>query len=215
MGQVARRARTSDPLARGPLPRWISSGAPRSRGKARTARGQAIVEFALMFPLILFLVLGATDVSTLLDDHLDIVYAARSAARVGSVLGQAPATDCAVIGAIRAALSTNRNLTVNQIIIYKAASDGSIIGSNKDVYAGSAVCNPNATISPAAISVGWPPSVRNNTPIQEDSIGVEIDYTYSFQLDLLGMGTFSAADSAVMPIEVVIGTPVPPSGIGV
>jgi hypothetical protein len=82
------------------------------------------------------------------------------------------------------------------------------------VYAGSAVCNPDATISPPASSLGWPPSQRSVTPMFEDSIGVELDYAYTFQLNLLGLGQLSIADHAVMPLEVVIGTPVPPSGVG-
>jgi hypothetical protein len=178
------------------------------------SRGQALAEFALIFPLIMLLVLGATDVATLLDDHLDVVYTARSAARIGSILGTAPATDCAIIGAIRASLSTNRYLQVSRIVIYDAGPDGFPIGSNEDVYAGSAVCNSDATISPSAMSLGWPPGQRSTKPLYEDSIGVEIDYTYTFQLDLLGIGQFSSADRAVMPLEVVIGTPIPPSGVG-
>ncbi|MFI5278130.1 MAG: TadE/TadG family type IV pilus assembly protein, partial [Ktedonobacterales bacterium] len=59
----------------------------------RKQRGQALIEFALIiFPLLLLLVVGSTDISTLLDDHLDVVYAARAGARIGSVIGNyAPA----------------------------------------------------------------------------------------------------------------------------
>jgi hypothetical protein len=191
----------------------MARGVTPSRRRGAT-RGQAIVEFALFFPVILFLVLGSTDVATLLDDHLDIVYAARAAARVGSILGTAPASDCAIIGTIRAALSSNRNLQPQRIVIYHANADGTPIGTDEDVYQGSAVCNPDTTITPVAISTGWPPGLRSTTPLFEDSIGVEIDYAYTFQLDLLGMGQFTSADHAVMPLEVVIGTPIPPSGVG-
>jgi hypothetical protein len=111
-------------------------------------------------------------------------------------------------------MSNNRNLQVQRIVIYQAGADGAPIGANKDVYQGSSVCNADTTISPAATSLGWPPAQRSTRPLFEDSIGVEIDYAYSFQIDLLGMGQFTSADHAVMPLEVVIGTPVPPSGVG-
>jgi Flp pilus assembly protein TadG len=190
----------------------VGSSARRSR---RAQRGQALVEFALIFPVILLLVVGATDVSTLLDNHLDAVYAARAGARIGSVLGTAPATDCAIIGAIRASLSSTRNLQLQRIVIYDADANGNPIGSESDIYTGSAVCNSvTETISPSATSLGWPPSQRSVTPMFEDSIGVELDYTYTFQLNLIGLGQLSIADHAVMPLEVVIGTPVPPSGVG-
>ncbi len=184
------------------------------RGKRRASHGQALVEFAMIFPLIMLLVLGASDVATLLDNHLDVVYTARTAARIGSILGTAPATDCAIIGAIRAAMSSVRNVQVNRIVIYQAGADGLPIGTNRDVYQGATVCNADGTTSPGATNLGWPPGQRSTTPLFEDSIGVEIDYAYTFQLDLLGMGQFTSADRAVMPLEVVIGTPVAPSGSG-
>jgi len=195
----------------------LLSGGASGYGRRRTARrrgaarGQALVEFALIFPLIMFLVVGATDVSTLLDNHLDVVYAARTGARVGSILGTAPASDCAIIGAIRAAISPVRGLQLTRIDIYQANASGLPNGTNQDIYAGNSVCNPDTSITPGAQSVGWPPSVRNTSPITEDSIGVELDFNYTFQFNLLGIGTFSAADRAVMPMEVVIGTPVAPS----
>lgn len=173
-----------------------------------------MVEFVMIFPLVMLLVLGASDVATLLDNHLDVVYTARTAARMGSILGTAPATDCAIIGAIRAAMSSVRNVQVNRIVIYKAGADGMPIGANEDTYQGSTVCNADGTTSPSATSLGWPPGQRSTTPLFEDSIGVELDYSYTFQLDLLGMGQFTSADRAVMPLEVVIGTPVAPSGVG-
>jgi Flp pilus assembly protein TadG len=196
---------------RRPGSRWVGASAYRSR---RAQRGQALVEFALIFPVILLLVVGATDVSTLLDNHLDAVYAARAGARIGSILGTAPATDCAIIGAVRASLSATRNLQLQRIVIYDASATGAPIGSESDVYAGSAVCNSDATISPPATSLGWPPSQRSVTPMFEDSIGVELDYAYTSRLGSLGLGQLTFADHAVMPLEVVIGTPVPTSGVG-
>jgi TadE-like protein len=191
---------------------WTSqhgSPARRSSRGRRASRGQAIIEFTLIFPLVMFLVVGATDVSTLLNDHLDVVYAARTAARVGSILGTAPASDCAIIGAVQAALSPVRDVQLNRVDIYQAGANGLPNGTNQDIYYGNSICDSTATIVPSAQSIGWPPSVRNTNPITEDSIGVELDFTYTYQFDLLGMGTFSASDRAVMPMEVVIGSPIP------
>ena len=42
-----------------------------------------------------------------------------------------------------------------------------------------------------------------NTPYQEDSVGVEVDYSYAFQFPLLGGGTFLSSDYTVMPINPV------------
>jgi hypothetical protein len=183
------------------------------RQRPRAARGQALVETALFFTILVLLVAGATDISSLLNDHLNLVYAARAGARTGSILGNQTVSDCAAIGAIQAALTGEPNLTVTQITIYKAGADGLPSGTTKNVYAGNAKCitsNGTSSIQPAALSTGWPPSARSNQPFYEDSLGVQIDYTYTFQFQLLGSGTFSSSDRAIMPIEVVgIASPVP------
>ncbi len=196
----------------------------RPQRKRRVSRGQALVEFALFVPLFFFMLIGATDISTLLNNHLDVVYAARAGARVGSVIGQfspaAPAqytADCAIIGAVQAALSNSRGVNVKQIAIYQANASGQPVSASlQDIYPGNAVCNSDGTISPAATQTGWPPSVRSTTPFQEDSLGVAISYSYTYQFNPLGdqftpsgNGVFSATDYSVMPIEIVIGTPQP------
>ncbi len=195
------------------LPRHLAS---RSR---RKSRGQALVEFALFVPLLMLIVIGATDISTLLDDHLDVVFAARAGARVGSVIGSyspasAPYTaDCAVVGAVRAALASTRNVTVTQIAIYKSAANGDYSSTlPQDVYPGNATCQANGMPSPSATKTTWTPSARSATPFIEDSIGVAITYTYTFQFNPLGGGTIGPlTDSAVMPIEIVVtpSTPTP------
>jgi Flp pilus assembly protein TadG len=195
---------------------------------SRVSRGQALVEFALIiFPLMLFMVVGATDISTLLDDHLDVVYAARAGARVGSVIGNlspagAPYTaDCAVIGAVQSALSSARNVTVSQIAIYDATSvsDGEYsAGLPQDDYPGNTICNANGTTTPGPTSATWvpngsngpnPPPTRNNTPFSEDSLGVAITYSYTYDFNLVNLPTFSVTDWAVMPIEIVVNPTLP------
>lgn len=195
---------------------------------SRVSRGQALVEFALIiFPLMLFMVVGATDISTLLDDHLDVVYAARAGARVGSVIGNAspsgaPYTaDCAIIGAVQAALSSTRNVTVSQIAIYDATSttDGEYsAGLPQDIYPGNTICNANGTTTPGPTSATWvpngsngpnPPPTRSNTPFFEDSLGVAITYSYTYSFNLVNLPSFTVTDWAVMPIEIVVNPSLP------
>lgn len=194
---------------------------------SRASRGQAMVEFALIiFPLMLFMVVGATDISTLLDDHLDVVYAARAGARVGSVIGNfspagAPYTaDCAVIGAVQSALSSARNVQVSQIAIYKADTAGNPTGAYsaglpQDVYPGNTICNANGTTTPGPTSATWAPNGlndgtgRSNVPFSEDSVGVAITYSYTYSFNLVNLPTFSVTDWAVMPIEIVVSPTLP------
>ncbi len=185
----------------------------RGRKHPRAARGQALVETALFFTILVLLVASAADISSLLNDHLNIVYAARAGARTGSILGNQNIADCAAIGAVQVALAGEPNLTITQITIYKAGANALPSGTNKNVYRGNAKCvtsNGTPTIQPAALSIGWAPSARSNQPFYEDSIGVQIDSTHTFQFRLLGSGTFNSSDRAIMPIEVVgTASPVP------
>lgn len=189
----------------------------RSRRRRSVSRGQALVEFALFVPLMMTLVVGATDISTLLDDHLNVVYASRAGARVGSVIGNySPPSpgqytaDCAIIGAVQSALASTRNVQITQIAIYQAGTTGVYsAGLPQDIYAGNAVCNADGTVTPPASQATWPPIVRSNTPFFEDSIGVAITYNYSYDFNLLNIPTPTVTDWAVMPIEIVVNPTVP------
>jgi Flp pilus assembly protein TadG len=142
---------------------------------SRVSRGQALVEFCFIVPILFLMVVGSTSISTLLDDHLNILYAVRSAARVGSTLGQAGNADCAIIGALDAALANDHNINVSLITIYQVKdSNGVLSVGGYDSYPGNAVCTSAGAVSPGYITLGWPPASRSNTPFSEDSIGVQI-----------------------------------------
>lgn len=174
------------------------------RRRSRVSRGQAFIEFALLWPVLFLMLAGSTSISILLEDHLNIVYALRSAARVGSTLGQSTNADCAIIGALDAALANDHNINVQQITIYKAQSDGLPDPTDKDVYLGNTICDSSGNITPGATSAGWEPGDRNNQPFVEDSIGVQIQYTYNINYNYLGISFPAITDQAVMPIEVVV-----------
>jgi len=189
----------------------------------RMQRGQALLEFAMFFLFLTYLLAGTTNIGGLLNDHISVEYATRQGARTGAVLGNQGgasglAADCAIIGAIDAALVGMPSVTLNQITIYKAGADGQPIDSTTwDVYAGNSTCTVSGsvdTISPGVLNNpptgGWPPASRQNQPFQEDSLGVRVDYTYTFNFPLLPGGTFTASDYAVMPIDpVAIPSPQP------
>lgn len=193
-------------------------------------QGQALIEFSLFFLFLVTLTAGIVDIGGLLNDHISLEYAARQGARTGSVLGNQGSADCAVIGAVDAAVSNMPNLKLTGIKIYQSGNNGKTDGKEDDYPAGaycqvtngvpcivissSGTCNGNNgnCQAPPATVCGYPPANRNNTPYTEDSIGVEVDYTYTFRFDfaLLVTGTFSATDYAVMPINpVAIPSPVP------
>jgi Flp pilus assembly protein TadG len=190
----------------------MSRAADKPRGRRRES-GQALLEFALFFVLILFMIAGVVDVGGLLNDHVSIEYATRQAARTGAVLGNQQTSDCAIISAVNASLSSVANVTITQIMIYDAESDGLPQGlSTESIYTGDLSCTifgNTPTLSESAIPDNYPPSSRDDNAYTEDSLGVQVNYSYTFQFPLLGNGVFQATDYTVMPINpVVLPTPI-------
>ena len=76
----------------------MTAGAPRSTGfqRRRTARdrGQSLVEFALIFPIIVLLVAGFVEIGRAVFAYNTIANAARQAARVATVNQLTAVTDC-------------------------------------------------------------------------------------------------------------------------
>jgi Flp pilus assembly protein TadG len=190
----------------------MSGAAGSLRGRRRES-GQALLEFALFVTLILFMIAGVVDVGGLLNDHVSIEYATRQAARTGAVLGNQPTADCAIISAVNASLSGVANVTITQIMIYDAGADGLPQGAaSETVYAGDPTCTivgNTPTLSEVASPDNYPPSSRDDNAYTEDSVGVQVNYSYTFQFPLLGSGTFQTFDYTVMPINpVVLPTPI-------
>ena len=173
-------------------------------GKYHRQRGQALIEFAILLSFVLFPIFaGAVDLGSLLDSNLGIVYATRQAARTGAEEDQDPGADCAVLGAIYAATQNLSLVTVTQIIIYQSDSNGNSTG-NQQVYTGNPGC-PNPASPPAAAGgSNWPSSSRQDTPPNEDALGVEIDYSYTWQTGFIAIGTFQGSDRTVMKLNPVV-----------
>ncbi|MGO8949163.1 MAG: TadE/TadG family type IV pilus assembly protein [Ktedonobacterales bacterium] len=206
-----------------PVGRWVAvarMGTKRTAGaegrvgprSKRGERGQALLEFASFLVIILILVAGVVDVGGLLTGHVSIEYATRQAARTGAVLGNQPDADCAIVSAVNAALSSAANVTVTQIMIYNAGPDGQPTAGSESIYAGDPTCTfvlGVPTLSETANPDGYPPSSRNDTPYFEDSLGVQVSYTYAFQFPFVGNGVFQSSDYTVMPINpIVLPTPI-------
>lgn len=217
-------------MRRTALSRWYIRAKRGQRGslgarRRRRSRGQALLEFSMFVLTMIYLTAGVADVGGLLDDHISLEYAVRQGARTGSVLGNQSNADCAIIDSIDAAVTNMPNLTITEVQIYDAGTNGQILNSSGGVplvddYKGnSPYCTVSVSggttttiIAPAATTLNYPPANRNNQPFNEDSIGVKVSYSYQIQFSFAGFfsGSFNAYDYAVMPINpIAIPSPVP------
>jgi hypothetical protein len=188
----------------------LPSKQPAQRPRGRQ-RGQGLVEFALVVPIFLLLLLSMVDFGFAFYTSLTIEYATREGARVGAALASGTTATCAdtdkyIIAAVERVLDSagirvdvdpSGGGGVQRIRIYKAnttnGGDTLGIGNQWNYSAGAGPLVPNYTpatrLDFSETSHGWdscPPS-RVNTIANPDSLGVSITYNYAYMTPLAGI----------------------------
>jgi Flp pilus assembly protein TadG len=98
---------------------------PRAAGRSlrfrrREQRGAAMVEFALILPLVLLLTFGAIDFGFAFSDAAGIKSATRSGARIGSALSKQTGQLQSIVAAVNASIGNSVRAQATDIIIYTA-----------------------------------------------------------------------------------------------
>lgn len=187
-------------------------------------RGQGLLEFAIILPFLLFLILGAIEFGFVFQSEISLEYASREGARLGSALvnGGAPlgcgiggspnrlSVDPRIIQAVdRVLTSTGSPLNVSQVTeirIFKATASGGEVPGLVNVWRPTPGAGPVLDGRPLDFSqatVGWNACTR--TWIQAaDSIGVQVGYRYRMQtpfLALAGWNTLTMHDRTIMAMN--------------
>lgn len=190
--------------------------------------GQGIVEFALLTPVFMMILMAILEFGMAFDHAISIVYATREGARAGAALvngggtagcstGQSPNAanvDPQIIAAVERVLTSPGSqvslANVSQIRIFLASSTGAETSSvNVWTYApgaGPSVDGANLDFSPA--TTAWQACSRTNT-VPAPSIGVTIRYSYHLSTPLqslfgmfgTGATTLEIGDRAVMAMN--------------
>lgn len=174
-------------------------------------RGVTIVEFAVILPVLLLLVLGAFEYGMLFRDSLTVSTAAREAGRVAASSANYGDADCVILEAAAGALDSIENGTTDEVHIYRSDSSGSIpsLGSSfMRRYRPAQPSDPSIVACtgsdwfPIHLGGSWAPGDRVNDPSNADWIGVQIEYSHSWITDFLWFsGTTTLSDQAVFRIE--------------
>lgn len=179
--------------------------------RMRSRRGQSLVEFALIMPIMMFLLLGMIEIGFAINHNTSIVTATRQGARVGAALvdgtthkglgGVTPASqavDAQIVGAVEGVLiSPGSPVNISQIQsieIFKAdpTTGGMTSFVNKWIPApghggpllpGS---SPPQYLDFKSSSQAWDANTRSGAATAQ-SLGVRITYTYSFITPLGGL----------------------------
>jgi hypothetical protein len=182
------RDRAASGTARGGLPRWRWS-----RGwvgwRARHSRGQALVEFALVAPILFLLIFGIIEFSLVNAAIGSYNFAAKDAARLGSLLGRTDTNaDAQMIALIRSHVVGIAPAQLQEIDIFRSDEQGDPSTGIQDAY--------DASGNPIGVPT-WPPSMRNDTLIDADYLGVRIVYRYTYLTGFISGGSSNLTLDAV------------------
>jgi hypothetical protein len=174
-----------------------------------------MVEFAIVFGLLLMIALGAFEYGMLFRDWLSVTVSAREGARVAASAGTFTDADCVILDASAGALQDLSSGAVEHISIYRA-NDGT--GSTYD-YPGNGSSftrryRPAGSDTPTlncgsgsqwiAVNTGssYPPASRDNEGDDADWIGVRVEFAHDWLTDFLWWsGTANFADDAIFRLE--------------
>src|SRR5882724_6439089 len=156
-------------------------------------RGAALVEFALVAPVLMLLIFGAFEYGMFFKDYLTVANTTRTGARVGSAAGSGADADYQILQAVKVAAAAlpGGSASIQQISIYKAASAGgaptttcqttSSATDKCNTYTSSAFSQPSTKFGCGAGSIDsvWCPTTREDSQaVGPDYIGVWVKTTH-------------------------------------
>jgi len=175
----------------------------------REERGATLVEFSLIFTLLLMLALGAFEYGMALRDWISVTIATREGARVAASAANYLEADCTILEATTGALRSFRVGNVRQVHIYKSDEDGSYNAGQSNRYrpylGGSTGGLPLVACGASTwvrLANSWPPASRISSSEDTFWIGVRLIYDHPWQTNFLWWnGTVQWTDDAVFRIE--------------
>lgn len=170
------------------------------------ASGQALVEFALVFPLFIGLVMAVIEFGFLYNSLLTVQYAARQGVSAAAQAGAVDGADCSILDAVEKALSTPVDRTdVETVEIFESDANGDVVSGQVNTYEriGTLTC-PGPGDQPYTLigSEGYPQTSRDETLTTGlDIVGVRINFDYQ-GITPFGAGrTWALSDGATLRME--------------
>ena len=158
----------------------------------RSEKGQAIVEFALVMPILLLVIVGLIEFSYVMNSRNTVLFASRDGSMLAAEGGSNTGTDCVVLQRIESdVVSPATSLRVQQIQIYWSDRNGDQVGANQNIYTrgGSTSCtypDGNTITVPYTLSTAaYVESARcdvlagcGGSHTTVDTIGVRVTYQH-------------------------------------
>jgi Flp pilus assembly protein TadG len=158
----------------------------------RSEKGQAIIEFAMLLPVLVLLIIGLIEFSFVWNSRNTVLFASRDGSMLAAEGGSLDGTDCVVLKRIESdVVSPSSTLRLQQVQIYWSDRNGDQIGANQNVYtrSGSTSCNypdgTTITVPYTLTTAGYLESSRcsvlagcGGSHTTVDTIGVRVTYQH-------------------------------------
>ncbi len=184
-------------------PHTIRRATFRSR---RAERGQGLVEFALVFPVFVLLLMGIIEFGFLYNSLLTVQYAAREGVSAGAQAGGVDGADCSILDAVERTLVPPLNRDrVEFVEIYQSNGAGDPVAGviNRYVRQGTLDC-PGTGTEPYTLDgpEGYPQIGRHDALVEGlDVIGVRIGYQYVGMTPAALGRSWDLSDGATLRME--------------
>jgi len=189
----------------------------RAMRHCRSGRGQGLVEFALVSPLLFLLIFAIIQFGVAIVQRSALSFAVRQGVRVASIHGAEPTANDQICAALRQGLSSSgaNPDNVGLVTIFKGAQPGLNAANNDNTHTHPdpylpGVQDPDSHDVGGCTAAGWSYSVPGGVigwPYQQrnvvdppDPIGVAITYNFRFILPMFGTG-LTWSDASILNIE--------------
>jgi hypothetical protein len=194
---------------------------PRRPGGRGRRNGQSLVEFALVVPLFVVLLVGIIEFAFALNGVLAVNFATREAALIAAEAGNGDGSDCVILTKIEDTVSAPADHgNIDNVQIYKADRVGNKLAVNTYQRTGSMSCSYSGGITltvPYTLSggenyedikrcnvlAGCPANAPLPATTAVDQIGIEVTYRYSWRTPLSGLLNLSGSGYTIVKSNVM------------
>ena len=174
-----------------------------ARGAAnKKARGQTLVEFALVFPMFVLLLMSVVEFSFAFNANLSLAFASRDAALIAAEAGNGIGGDCVIIQAVTRDVGAPADANaITSIEIFWSDQNGGYKNADNTLknvwnHSSSTTCNypdgTSLTVPYTRATNGYPEASRCNLVSgcggshipSVDTVGIRVAYTYTWKTPL-------------------------------
>ena len=174
-------------------------------------KGAALVEFSLLFGVLMMIAIGAFEYGMVFRDWLSVSVASREGARVAASAANYGDADCVILEATSGALQSLQSGDITEVHIYRSDSNGSYPGTTSSYtrrYRPANPSDPNLVACSSSLwswvhlGSNWEPADRNNAGPNADWIGVRVEFDHVWLTNFLWWnGTVSFTDDSIFRME--------------